>query len=168
MTLPSANPKIEAIRRDVQSSYAELNELLNGPLAELDPEKLYQAPAPGEWSIMENLAHIVEFMPYWAGEVEKLAMVPGQAFGRTMEHEGRLQAIRDHGHDSLEEIKALLPPSYERLQQVLSIRTDSDLDLKGLHSKFGEKSLEWFIDEFITRHLANHIQQLRSAVAALS
>src|SRR5437870_11251214 len=129
-TIP-ANPKVEAIREKVQNSYAELHQLIDGPLANVDARKLYQSPAENEWSIMQNPAQIVEFMPYWAGEIEKLVANPGQNFGRTAQHEGRLRAINEHGRDSLEQIKAALPGSYARLEDVLGSLKDSDLELTG-------------------------------------
>ena len=167
MTTSSANPNVEAIRLSVQHSYDELQQLIDGPLAQLDPAKLYQAPAENEWSIMQNLAHIVEFMPYWANEVEKLVAHPGQNFGRTHQHEGRLRAIEEHSQDSLKQIKALLPGSYARLQEVLSNLKDSDLELTGMHIRFGEKSLDWFIEDFITGHLIAHLEQMRADMAAV-
>src|SRR5216683_2530761 len=123
MSTTPTNPKMEAICGSVQKSYADLNQLIDGPLAGLDASKLYQAPAENEWTILQNLAHIVEFMPYWADEIEKLVergasversrhsvaeggASPGQNFGRTMQHEGRLSAIREHSTDSLEQIRA--------------------------------------------------------------
>src|SRR5437016_13910144 len=116
MTISTNNPKVEEICRSVQSSYDELNQLIADRLATLDPAKLYQQPAENEWTIMENLAHIVEFMPYWANEIEKLEAAPGQNFGRTMQDAGRLQAINEHGSDDLEQIRATLPGSYARLE----------------------------------------------------
>jgi uncharacterized damage-inducible protein DinB len=167
MNTAPANPNMEAIRLSVQKSYTELNQLIDGPLASLDSAKLYQPPVENEWSIMQNLAHVVEIMPYWANEIEKLVARPGQNFGRTMQHEGRLQAIREHGSDSLERMKAALPGSYTRLQEVLSKLTDSDLELTGIHSRYGEKSLDWFIEEFVTQHLINHVEQIRICLAAV-
>jgi uncharacterized damage-inducible protein DinB len=167
MNTAPANPNMEAIRLSVQKSYTELNQLIDGPLASLDSAKLYQPPVENEWSIMQNLAHVVEIMPYWANEIEKLVARPGQNFGRTMQHEGRLQAIREHGSDSLERMKAALPGSYTRLQEVLSKLTDSDLELTGTHPRYGEKSLDWFIEEFVTQHLINHVEQIRICLAAV-
>jgi hypothetical protein len=152
MTASSANPNVEAIRLSVQHSYDELNQLIDGPLAQLDPAKLYEAPAENEWSIMQNLAHIVEIMPYWANEIEKLVASPGQKFGRTQQNEGRLKAIDEHGRDSLEQIKAL---------------RDSDLVLTGVHVRYGEKSLDWFIEDFVTGHLIAHLEQIRGDMAAV-
>ncbi|MDQ2716227.1 MAG: DinB family protein [Chloroflexota bacterium] len=164
MTTSSENLRVAAIRTQVREDYAELNQFIQGPLAGLDPNKLYQSPDGTEWTIMQNLAHIVEFMPYWADEAAKLVATPGQNFGRTMEHEGRVHAIREHGTDNLEELRARLPASYAHLQRVLGTLTDGDLTLTGRHSKFGERDLAWFIDEFITRHLANHVAQLKACL----
>src|SRR6266571_7157886 len=109
MTTSSTNPHVEAIRLSVHQSCTDLLELMNGPLAKLPPEKLYKEPIAGEWSIMQNLAHIIEFMPYWGHEIEKLVAHPGQNFGRTMQDEGRLQALEEHGGDNLRQVKEALP-----------------------------------------------------------
>ena len=87
-TIP-ANPKVEAIREHVRNSDATLHQLIDGPLARLNASKLYQSPAENEWTIMQNLAHIVEFMPYWAGEIEKVIAEPGCEFGRTHDDGGK-------------------------------------------------------------------------------
>ncbi|HZS75082.1 MAG TPA: DinB family protein [Ktedonobacteraceae bacterium] len=163
MTTSPANPKVEAIRKDAQQSYNALLILIDGPLAQLPPEQLYVSPGNDEWTIMENLAHIVEFLSYWANEVAALVAEPGKNFGRTMQHEGRLAAIRDHAHDTLEQIKSALPASYGRLESVLYTLQDSDLDITGHHVKYGDKPLSWFIEEFITGHLRAHLQQMQEA-----
>jgi uncharacterized damage-inducible protein DinB len=165
MTTSTSNPKVEAIRRSVQSSYNELHRFIAEELVTLDPVKLYQRPAENEWTIMESLAHIVEFMPYWANEIEKLVAAPGQNFGRTMQHAGRLQAISEHGSDSLEQIRSSLPGSYIRLEQVLSTLNDSDLALTGHHARFGDQTLEWYIEDFVTHHLSSHLEQMKRCLA---
>ncbi len=167
MPTTPANPKVEAIRLSVQKSYAELNQLVDGPLATLETSKLYKVPAENEWTIMQNLAHIVEFMPYWAGEIEKLVAAPGQNFGRTMQDERRLGAISEHAMDSLEQVKAALPGSYARLEEVLGNLKDSDLELTGRHVRYGEKSLDWFIEEFVAGHLRAHLEQIRGDMEAV-
>ncbi|HKF38669.1 MAG TPA: DinB family protein, partial [Ktedonobacteraceae bacterium] len=110
----------------------------------------------------------VEFMPYWANEIEKLVAAPGQKFGRTMQDAGRLRAINEHGSDDLEQLRAALPGSYVRLAQVLGELKDSDLALTGNHSRYGEKTLAWFIEDFVTHHLASHLEQLNACLAAVS
>ncbi|HVB26230.1 MAG TPA: DinB family protein [Ktedonobacteraceae bacterium] len=171
MTTTPANPgnlKIEAIRQSVQHSFAALNELIDGPLAEIDLQKLYQPPAENEWTIMQNLAHVAEFMPYWANEVAKLVANPGQKFGRVMADERRIKFISDHEHDTLPQIRSLLPTSYARLEEVLGTLKDSDLELTGVHIRYGEKSLDWFIEEFVTKHMSDHVVQLREELQGVS
>lgn len=167
MTTSAHNPEVEAIRQSLQASYAELNALLDGPLAPLDASKLYQTPIEGEWSLMQNLAHIVEFLPYWSNEIAKLVARPGQNFGRTQQHEGRLHGIEEHQADTLAQIKAELPHSYARLEQVVNTLQDSDLSLTGYHVRFQEQTLAWFIHEFVTQHFADHLTQMQAILAAL-
>src|SRR6266436_5956234 len=161
MSTTPANPNVEAILLSVQRSYDELNQLIDGPLARLDIEKLYKVPAENEWTIMQNLAHIVEFMPYWAGEIEKLVAEPGRNFGRTQQDEGRLRAISEHEKDNLASIKAALPGSYARLDEILGSLKDSDLELTGKHVRYGEKPLGWFIEDLVTDHLSGHEEQIK-------
>ncbi len=159
--------RVEAIRDQVSTSYNALLDLVDGPLMALPPEKLYVTPAPGEWSIMQNLAHVVEIMPYWGNEIAKAVREPGQKFGRTAEDLDRLRALEEHGRDALTEARNALPGSYARLDQVLATIKESDLDLTAIHKKYGERTLDWFIDEFVTRHLAGHVEQIRSCLAAV-
>ncbi len=168
MTTLPANPKIEAIRESIRSSNASLHQLIDRPLAHIDARKLYQSPAENEWTIMQNLAHIVEFMPYWAGEIEKLVAQPGSNFGRTPEDVGRLQGISEHEMASLSKIKEALPGSYQRLDEVLRKLKDSDLELTGKHVRYGEKPLDWLIEEFLTNHLKGHVEQIKSSIASVS
>ncbi len=164
MTILPSNPKVAAILQDMQQSYDALNQLIDGPLSQLPSEKLYLSPVGNEWTIMENLAHIVEFMPYWANEIAKLVVQPGQNFGRVQQDERRLREIRNHAHDSLAQIKALLPESYASLKEALTHLRDSDLELTGVHSRYGEKTLEWFMQDFVTGHLRAHLVQMNAVL----
>jgi hypothetical protein len=166
MTPIPANPKIEAIRESIRSSNASLYQLIDGPLAHIDARKLYQPPAENDWTIMQNLAHIVEFMPYWAGEIEKIVVEPGCNFGRTPEDVGRLQGISEHGMDSLSKIKETLPGSCQRLDEILKKLKDNDLELIGKHVRYGEKPLGWLIEEFVTNHLRGHVEQINSSIVS--
>ena len=166
--MTGSNPKMDEIRRSAGESYNKISQLVNERLVKLEPGQLYTAPAENEWTIMQSLAHIVEIMPYWANEIDQLVKAPGQKFGRVMTDEKRLQAIADHGQDELREAQAALPGSYARLQEVLAGLTDADLTKTGVHSKYGEKPLEWHIREFVTDHLRNHLTQLEECLKVVA
>ncbi len=163
----TANPQVSEICQSVQNSYAELQQIIADQLTRLPSAKLYQPPAPDEWSVMQILAHMTEIMPYWGSQIEKLVAQPGQNFGRVMTDPDRVRYIQEHGHDTLVATQAALPPAYERLQQVLGSLKDTDLALTGVHSRFGERPLEWFVAEFVTDHLKNHLTQLRECLAVI-
>jgi uncharacterized damage-inducible protein DinB len=167
MNMSQANPKVDEIRRSARKSFQDMLRLVDGPLAQLAPEKLYASPIEGEWSIMENLAHIAEFMPYWGDQITALVAQPGKNFGRTQQDEGRLRAIREHATDTLEEARASMDASYVQLDEKLARLRDSDLEIKGVHSRYGEKSLDWFIEDFVTGHLEEHVVQMQEAIEAV-
>lgn len=164
----SENPKMEEVRRSVAESYSRITDIVQHRLTRLDHDQLYLPPAENEWTAMQSLAHINEFMPYWANEIEKLVANPGQKFGRVMTDPARLRAIEEHGSDELCQAEAALPGSYTRLKAVLDKLADPDLAKTGVHSKFGERPLEWFMAEFVTGHLRNHITQLQECIVLVS
>ena len=167
MVTNTDNPNVQTIRQSVVSSYTELNRLLEQRLRYLPEQALYTTLVEGEWTLMESLAHIIEFMPYWGDEIAKLVAEPGKNFGRTKEDEARIHAIEKHKDDLLETAGGALTRSYTYLDEVLSTLKDSDLERKGYHSKFGEQTLTWFIKDFVTDHLKNHIEQLNRCLEAV-
>ena len=167
MTTSKENPSVQDIRQSVAASYNEIHQLLQERLTLLPANKLYETSIEGEWTLMESLAHIIEFMPYWGDEIVKLVAQPGQKFGRIQQDEARIQAIEDHKQDTLEKSQGALERSYRYLDKALSTLKDSDLELTGRHSKFGEQTLAWFIKDFVTDHLTNHIAQMNRSLEAL-
>lgn len=163
----STHEKIDAIRQSISVRYTDLQQVVDEQLTRVDPALLYRVPEPGEWTIMENLAHVVEFLTYWADEFAKVVAHPGSNFGRTQQHEGRLGALSEHGRDTLEQVRDALPRSYSYLEQVLATFQDSDLALTGIHPRYGEQTLEWFINDFVTVHLSDHREQMQADLARL-
>jgi hypothetical protein len=153
-------PTVADLRQRIQTAYLELLNLLDTRVAMLPAERLYQEPAPGEWTMMENLAHVAEFMPYWADEFANLVASPGRNFGRTQQNERRLRGISEHAHDSLDQLRSRLPESYLHLDDILANVRDGDLQLTGHHVTYGERTLGWFINEFLITHLEAHNRQL--------
>ena len=168
MTTSTENPRVEAIRQSVTSSYDELHLLLQRQLTPLPAKKLYETAVEGEWTLMESLAHIIEFMPYWGDEIVKLVAKPGQKFGRTQGDEARIRAIEDHKQDTLDEAQDALERSYRYLDMALSTLKDSDLELQGHHPRFGDQTLAWFIKDFVTDHLTNHIEQMNRSLEEIA
>src|SRR5712691_7342554 len=138
MTTSTNNPQVAALLEQIRTSYEKLLSLIDGPLATLELDQLYQQPFDDEWTVMENLAHTAEFLPYWLDQFSKVIAEPGRSFGRTAEDEGRIAAIRDHRHEALSKMRADLEKSFAHMESVLSSFTDSDLEVTGQHPKYGQ------------------------------
>ena len=64
----------------------------------------------------------------------------------------------------------VVPEESERTARVIEVLgrlTDSDLAIMGRHVKYGERTLEWFIHEFVTQHLKDHVVQLKAEMEAV-
>ncbi len=69
--------------------------------------------------------------------------------------------------DSLKGIKVALPVSYARLDETLRSLKDSDLELTGKHVRYGEKTLDWFLENVVTNHLSGHVEQIKWCLEAI-
>ncbi|NWJ47723.1 MAG: DinB family protein [Chloroflexi bacterium] len=155
---------IEDACRRMTDAFNEVIALADNELLQVNPDALYHNTSGVEWSIMQVLAHIAEFMPYWAGEIEKILVVPGVKFGRGIEDENRVGAIAEHGNDSLAQMTASLRAAYARLFVTLLRLTDADLDKSGIHVVQGDKTIASIIHHTIIGHLTGHLNQIRQTL----
>jgi hypothetical protein len=133
----------------------------------LRADLVYRAPAPGEWSAMEILAHVAEFVPYWASQAEAVSRrtVNNQPFGRGRDDPSRLEPIEKHAHDTVTEIVERLRLGLDEAQALLRAIPDGGWQRTGHHLLQGEMSVETFVEKFLFDHLAEHSTQLREADA---
>jgi uncharacterized damage-inducible protein DinB len=129
---------------------------------------LHHHASEGVWSLAEVLAHISEARTFFGHEAARLAAQPGSRVGRTVRHAGRLAAVRDHGHDSAEALRAALLSSHEELMTTLEKLSDDDLKTAGEHvnPKFGRVTLEDLLLHFVLEHDQNHVRQARRCLEA--
>ncbi len=131
-----------------------------------DPAFLYERPAPEEWSVMENLAHIAEFPPYWIAEFATIVKEPGQTFGRTHADPDRIAAIEDHARDALTPTLNRIENSRDQALEILQQIDDGDWQKTGQHSTRGVMTLHEMLEFFVIKHLQDHVQQTREALKA--
>ena len=48
---------------------------------QLPPELIHWVPAEGVWTVMDNLCHIREFVPFWTAEALRIVRRLGRAVG---------------------------------------------------------------------------------------
>ena len=67
---------------------------------QLPAELIHWVPAEGVWTVMDNLCHIREFVPFWTGEALRIVRRSGRAVG-PRPHRYRTPRRRDeHSSDT--------------------------------------------------------------------
>jgi uncharacterized damage-inducible protein DinB len=135
-------------------------------LSQIDESTLYRRP-PGEenWTLAEMLAHITEARQFWSDEIAKVLATPGAQVGRTTDNPGRLQAVKEHGHASVDALRRRFMTSYEYVDNTLSQITEQDLQLTGEHIALGSLTMAEFIQRFLVEHDRTHLAQAQALLA---
>lgn len=136
--------------------------------AEIEPQLLHAAPTDGEWTVMQNLVHVVEFLPYWVDQAHLVAERPGQPFGRTHEDPDRIAGVEDHGGDRIEDVLPALEEVAEYAERRLADLEDEAFSATGIHENKGEMTLQEIVEFFITDHLRAHVEQAQAALRNVS
>ena len=138
----------------------------------LSEETIRWNPTADEWSIMQIMAHIVEALPYWVGEIEQLVETPGKQWGRNHLHEPRLQAVKPETVDaiSVEEIVKELQQVKQTVQAGIENLTAEQLaaEATSVNPNFGTKPLSFIIDHLIDQHVNKHEGQIQRNLSKIS
>ncbi len=137
-------------------------------LAEVDPAWLYGAPSPGEWTVMELLAHTVEFLRYWPPVMVGIAAEPGLSFGRGLDDSDRTGYVLAHGGDPLEAMVQELSAAGEQARATLAAIPAAGWEAAGVHISWGELGLPEIVQRVLTGHLAGHCAQAKATYDAVS
>ena len=130
------------------------HEAINGIIASKTKERLHHFPAPGKWSIHDNIVHLAKYQPIFIERVHKILKENTPEFGRyRAEDDVEFETWR-----AWDTVKLL-----ERIKQdrgkIVDLATSLDENQVmriGIHKKFGELSFEMWL-EFFLLHEAHHI-----------
>jgi uncharacterized damage-inducible protein DinB len=135
-------------------------------LDQASEDVLYRRPADEEgWTLAEVLAHITEARQFWSNDIRRIQASPGLKVGRTADHPGRLQAVREHGQDSIAAFRNRFVTGYELVVETLKGVTEEDLQIKLEHISAGPQTLGEFIQRFIVGHDRVHVEQAQRLLA---
>jgi uncharacterized damage-inducible protein DinB len=151
--------RIRRLERDVA-------DLLNA-VRNLPDEALYLEPSDGEWSIMQNLAHVAEMLPYWAHQAEAIDRAPGQRFGRTHDDPVRISAIEEHSNDFIEAMLTRIETAAQDCIATLKALPPGAWSKSGAHPSRGSMTVEQVVDAFIVGHVEAHRRQVEDALDAV-
>jgi uncharacterized damage-inducible protein DinB len=151
----------------VRAFNAELDRQLRALADRIDPSRLHDDPGGGEWTLAENLAHIAEFPAWFANDLVAQMREERPVVGRTHDHPDRLAAIAAAADRSLDDLRAELDASLDRLTAVLEELRDEHIDKLAQNRKYGPEPLRTFLDRYVLGHKAAHVDQLRRTIEAV-
>ncbi|WP_342431293.1 DinB family protein [Neobacillus sp. FSL H8-0543] len=129
-------------------------------------------PSDEEWSIMQILCHLAEAVPYWLDEIELLLEIPGKDWGRGLQQEARLEAVKKEKVDStaLSTVLSELEYLKTKVEQTLSKLDDEKLALEApsRNPRFGTKPISFIVDHLLVEHTMKHLGQIERNLSKIN
>jgi DinB superfamily len=161
-----ADPEVERLAT-VRAAYAALApRIASGepwPLAED-----YGTGPEASWGPREVLAHLVEMLPYWLGELERVVEGDGAApvpFGRIADDAVRIGMIGRERSLPLRVLFERIDAGIAAWEARLPTLTAVDRAKVGLHPRDGEMRVDAMPVRFVVGHLEGHAAQLETILA---
>ncbi len=153
-----------------QQSAARLKEVVEEILNEVNrmPAELVSwKPAPEVWSVLENLCHIDEFVPFWTDETLNVVRDRRHAWGRDHTDTRRLGAVQAAGTRTLHDVERSIRAGTADAAAKLSTLRDADLHIEATskNPRWGLKPAGFIVDDLIVHHVEKHLGQIRRNVA---
>jgi uncharacterized damage-inducible protein DinB len=140
----------EALTLAVTHQHNMLDELLQA----INSERLYREPAPGKWSINDQLAHLAIYQPVFIERIHKILKENSPAFGRYVADTDE-QFLTGRKKTS-DELMRMLKADREKLIKLLSSLSPEQIQRTGTHPLFGPMTIaQW--TEFFVLHEAHHL-----------
>jgi uncharacterized damage-inducible protein DinB len=134
---------------------------------QLPTELINWIPAAGVWTVMDNLCHIREFVPFWTGETLRIVQRPSEPWGRDHTDTARLAAVTNTAAKRLEDVIADIREAVRRSTDALRTLSDEQLAIEATskNPRWGVKPASFVLDDLMVHHVAKHQGQIRRNVA---
>ena len=139
-----------------QSLYNQLkeqHELIEKIVSRVDPKKLTLIPAPGKWSIKDNVAHLAKYQPIFTERINSILKTESPGFERyKAENDSEFEAWQAM---PVEELLQRLKKDRQHLFTLITGLNEQALSRIGVHPKFGKLTIIQWVEFFIL-HEAHH------------
>ena len=123
-------------------------------------EDAHEAPAEGEWSVCELLAHISEIQDFWSDKAIVITSSDDPNITRTeVENDIRSAAVQDHSGDSIPDLLHMVRDANQNAIEKLLRISFSDLDRPG-HRGEDNPITTRGVFEYLSGHIAEHARQI--------
>jgi uncharacterized damage-inducible protein DinB len=134
---------------------------------QLPAELIHWVPGDGVWTVMDNLCHIREFVPFWTGETLRIVQEPTELWGRDHTDTARLAAVTHTAAHRLDDVVADIREAVRRTGDELRRLSDADLatEATSKNPRWGMKPASFVVDDLLVHHVAKHQGQIRRNVS---
>ena len=147
----------------IVAALADTADRLRALFADLPDERAHRAPAPGEWSAADALAHIRSCDAIIAPRVWQILVRPGVRFPGMDEPRWRAVVARA-GEPLGTQLAAFLTRRAE-LVALLRTLTPDEWELAGEHEELGPVTIRTLMERGFVHHEADHLAQIESLLA---
>jgi uncharacterized damage-inducible protein DinB len=161
--MPEAQTRAMAAAERLTSTTEEILAEVQQQPAEL----IHWIPAEGVWTVMDNLCHIREFVPFWTGEALRIAQRQGERWGRDHTDTARLAAVTNTSAHRLADVVADIREAVRHSTETLRTLSDEQLaaEAASRNPRWGVKPASFVVEDLLVQHVAKHLGQIRRNVA---
>jgi uncharacterized damage-inducible protein DinB len=133
----------------------------------LPAELIHWVPGDGVWTVMDNLCHIREFVPFWTGQALRIVRHSAEPWGRDHTDTARLAAVTNTAANRLEAVVADIREGVRRSAETLRTLSDEDLAVEATsrNPRWGKKPASFVVEDLLVHHVEKHQGQIRRNVA---
>jgi len=160
----SEDPKsAEGQARRLENVNHQLAALLRRP----ETAQRLRAAGPDEWSSVQILGHMVEFINYWMGSARTLAAATGEPphFGRSADAPERLAAVQHGAASDPEALLGELDRAVTAAATDIRTMTPAQRARTGIHNRLGAIAVSDAIEELVVGHAEAHLAQTQQVLA---
>ena len=145
----------------------EITDEILAEVQQLPAELVRWVPAEGVWTVMDNLCHIREFVPFWTGETLRIVRRPAEPWGRDHTDTARLSAVTNTAGYTLDEVVTGIRDAVRRTVETLKVLSDAALAVEAtsMNPRWGVKPASFVVEELLVHHVAKHQDQIRRNVS---
>ena len=161
--MPEAQTRAMAAAERLTSTTEEILAEVQQQPAEL----IHWIPAEGVWTVMDNLCHIREFVPFWTGEALRIAQRQGERWGRDHTDTARHAAVTNTTAHRLADVVADIREAVRHSTATLRTLSDEQLaaEAASRNPRWGVKPASFVVEDLLVQHVAKHLGQIRRNVA---
>jgi fumarylpyruvate hydrolase len=151
---------------DIQAAAASMRSTAEDIQAEVQSmprDCIRWKPAPEVWTVMDNLCHIAEFVPYWTHQVSQAITSPEQEWGRTHHDPDRLAAVAETHLRDLASVLRDMQEGVAKSTAALEQLTPDQLATRApsRNPRWGLQPASFIVDNLLVTHLRKHLSQIR-------